>query len=347
MAITLPDSRELSDEVIQALRLRVLRGLELGHTQAEMAAVLGVARETVSRWWTAYQSGGLDALPHDRTGRPVGTGRTLAAEQESRIQQVLDSDRPEDTGISSPVWNRRAVRDLIQKECGIAMPLRTVGEYLRRWGYTAKRPTRRARQQDPEEVREWLEEQYPLIAAQAAREGATVLWCDEMGVAANDYPGYGYARKGQRATIEVSNPHLRVNLMSGISTTGRLRFVTYTGTMTAARFIQFLDQVLRTTAGTVFVMVDNLAAHVKGEVARWVEQHEDRLAVFYLPRRAPERNPDEYLNNDVKGQLNAAGLPASQSELRSKLQQFMHHLRKLPEHIMSYFRHPLIQYAAI
>jgi hypothetical protein len=25
--------------------------------------------------------------------------------------------------------------------------------------------------------------------------------------------------------------------------------------------------------------------------------------VFYLPRRSPELNPDEYLNNDLKGQV--------------------------------------------
>jgi hypothetical protein len=39
-----------------------------------------------------------------------------------------------------------------------------------------------------------------------------------------------------------------------------------------------------------------------------VAAHSDRLEVFPLPRRAPERNPDEYLNNDLKGQVNAAGL---------------------------------------
>jgi Winged helix-turn helix len=33
------------------------------------------------------------------------------------------------------------------------MPVRTVGEYLQRWGYTAKVPRRHARGQDPEEVR--------------------------------------------------------------------------------------------------------------------------------------------------------------------------------------------------
>ncbi len=54
MAISLPDARQLSDEVLQSLRLRALRGCELGYSEIEVAELLGLSRETVSRWWTAY-----------------------------------------------------------------------------------------------------------------------------------------------------------------------------------------------------------------------------------------------------------------------------------------------------
>ena len=72
MSISLPDARQLSDEVLQALRLRALRGCELGYTEIEVAELLGLSRETVSRWWTAYAEDGVEALPGERTGRPVG-----------------------------------------------------------------------------------------------------------------------------------------------------------------------------------------------------------------------------------------------------------------------------------
>jgi transposase len=77
MAVTLPDARQLSDEVLEALRLRALRACEMDLTEAQIAEILGVSRETVSRWWCAYARGGLDALPDERTGRPTGSGRTL------------------------------------------------------------------------------------------------------------------------------------------------------------------------------------------------------------------------------------------------------------------------------
>jgi transposase len=70
MVISLPDARELSAEVLEALRLRGLRGWALGYTEQQVADLVGVCRETGCQWWSASTKGGLDARPHDRTGRP-------------------------------------------------------------------------------------------------------------------------------------------------------------------------------------------------------------------------------------------------------------------------------------
>jgi transposase len=197
MAILLPDARELSDAVLEAIRLRALRGCELGFSEAAVADLLGVCRETVCRGWSAYTRDGLEGLPHDRTGRPIGTGRTLSDRQAQQIRQRLDAHTPEEWGIPAPLWTRPAVRQLIQKELGIVMPVRTVGSYLRRWGYTAKRPRRHAKKQDPEEVGQWREETYPAIEERAEAEGAAIHWCDETGVGADEHPARGYAPRGR------------------------------------------------------------------------------------------------------------------------------------------------------
>jgi transposase len=346
MAISLPDARLLSDEVLEALRLRALRGCELGHTEADVAQLLGVARETVCRWWSAYREGGTDALPHNRTGRPVGTGRTLSNEQAAHIQDLLDQHNPEQLGIAAPLWSRRAVAELIRDEYGIDMPVRTVGSYLRRWDYTPKRPRRHAYDQDPEEVREWLEEAYPGIQDRAEQDGATIYWCDETGAQADAHPGRGYARRGQPATMEVPERHVRMNLISAISNEGDVRFMTFKENMNAALFIVFLGKLLRATTGKIFLIVDRLPGHVAAAVEDWLTGREARIELFFLPRYAPEVNADEYLNNDLKGQVGAQGLPQTKPELRSRIQAFMQRLVHLPQHVKNYFQHPDVQYAA-
>src|SRR5712691_9974998 len=99
MAVLLPDARLLSDDILQALRLRALHGCELGFTEADVADLLGVSRETVSRWWSAYAARGLDALPQERSGRPLGSGRLLSDQQASHIQRLLDNHSPDDLSI--------------------------------------------------------------------------------------------------------------------------------------------------------------------------------------------------------------------------------------------------------
>lgn len=345
MAIELPDARQLSDEVLQAFRLRVLRGRELGYTEIELANLLGLSRETICRWCSAHADGGLDALPGDRTGRPVGSGRTLREEQERRVQDQIDGHSPDDHGIASPLWTRRAVRELIVKKCGIEMPIRTVGEYLKRWGYTVKKPRRHARKQDPEEVRKWLEKEYPAIERRAAKEGAEIHWCDETGIAADQQLGYGYAREGERATVEVPDRHVRVNMISTINASGKLHFMTYMKTLTGALFLVFLERLLRSTTGKIFLVVDRLKAHESAAVSEWLARHRDRIELFALPRYSPELNPVEYLNNDVKGTVTREHLPDTRAELRSQLQGFMRHLQHLGEQVASFFMHPQVQYA--
>jgi len=346
MSIQLPDARQLSDEALQVLRLRALRGIELGYSELDLAELLGVRHETISRWWTAYAAEGRPALPGGRTGRPLGSGRSLADPQAERIQACIDFHAPENLGIPHALWTRRAVRDLIRREFGIDLAERTVGLYLRRWGYTSKRPSRHARRQDPDEVEQWLLETYPAIEAQAEREGAEILWTDEVGVAADHHPGSGYARRGERATMEVPGPHIRVNQISAISNEGAVRFMTYPGALNAAVFLTFLTRLVAGASRKILLIADRLQAHKTPAVEAWVEAHGDRIEVFDLPAYSPELNPVEYLNNDMKGAVNEAGLPPDRPTLQGRMLAFMRRLVRVPDHVISYFLHPWTQYAA-
>lgn len=346
MAIELPDARQLSDEALQVVRLRALRGIELGYTEVELAEILGVCHETISRWWTTYSAAGLPSLPGGRTGRPLGSGCFLSEQQANRIKECIDNHSPENLGIAHALWTRRAVRDLVNKEFQIDLTERTVGQYLRRWGYTSKKPARHSRKQDPDEVRQWLEETYPAIEVLAARDNAEILWTDEVGVAADHHPGCGYARCGERATMEVPKPHIRVNQITAISNEGTVRLMTYKGSLNAVVFLVFLKKLIEAATRKIVLIADRLQAHKTPEVLAWVESHKDKIEVFYLPPYSPELNPVEYLNNDMKGEVNKAGLPDDKATLNIRVLAFMHKLACLPRHVISYFLHPCVQYAA-
>jgi transposase len=340
------DARSLADEVLEVLRLRAVRARELGYAVEDIATILGVSRETVSRWCSAYKQGGEASLPSDRTGRPIGSGRTLTPEQEEHIRRSIVEHDPKHFGIASALWIRQAVAELIKKEFGLAMPIRTVGEYLKRWGFTPQKPRRKSYKQDPEEVRRWLEEEYPAIERRANEENGEIHWGDETGARSTCQVDRGYAPRGETPELKVPGSRFSVNMMSTITNQGKVRWMIYTGRMTAVLFIEFLSRLLRRAGRKIFLIVDNLSVHEAAAVEAWLQDKKDRLEIFYLPRYAPELNPDEYLNCDVKNGVNRQGLPRDRAELQDHLQTFMQRLANLPARVASYFQHKCIQYAA-
>ena len=166
-----------------------------------------------------------------------------------------------------------------------------------------------------------------------------------MGVAADRHPACGYAPKGEPVTMKVPDKHSRINQIATITNEGTVRFMTYKEPLTAALFVVYLGPLLRSTARKVFLIVDRLRAHEGEVVEAWVAAHQDRIALFYLPRHAPELNVTEYLNNDLKENVNAEGLPDNKGVLRSRIQRFMRKLLHLPQHVRNYFKHPCVLYA--
>jgi transposase len=347
MAIALPDGRCQSNEVLEAWRLRAVHAWELGYAVIDLAALLGVREETVSRWCSRYDQGGQGALPRDRTGRPIGSGRLLNGGQEQGIQQAIETKTPQALEIPSALWTRQAVQELIHQQVGLRLPIRTVGEYRRRGGDTPQKPVRKAYKQDPKTVAEWRERISPGIERRATQEGGEIPWGDETGVRSTCQQSRGSARPGETPELIVPGSRFSVNMIATITNQGKVRWMIYPGKMNAALFIGFLTRLIAGAAKKVFLIVDHLSVHEAAVVDQGLADKTDRIEVFYLPKYAPERNPDEYLNCDVKANINTEGLPKEREELRGKRHRFMQKLAKLPARIASYFEHKYIEYAAV
>jgi transposase len=137
-----------------------------------------------------------------------------------------------------------------------------------------------------------------------------------------------------------------VNVVSAITAEGDVQFQTYRGTMTAAVFLAFLVALVAAAPRKVVLVVDRLRAHLTPEVMDWLADHRGQIVLVALPRYTPELNAEEYLNNDLKEEVNAQGLPSGVEELRVNVETLLEKLKGLPERVMSYFCHPAVQYAS-
>ena len=74
-----------------------------------------------------------------------------------------------------------------------------------------------------------------------------------------------------------------LNMISTITNQGKVRFMTYTGTMNSQRFIIFLKRLIKGSAKKLFLILDNLRVHHSKIVKKWVEENSDKIALFFLP----------------------------------------------------------------
>ncbi len=89
-------------------------------------------------------------------------------------------------------------------------------------------------------------------------------------------------------------------MISAITNTGKTMFSLYDESINTDRFIDFLSKVIKSSDKKVYLIVDNLRVHHAKVVTKWIEEHKNKIAIFYLPPYSPEFNPDEYLNQDYK-----------------------------------------------
>jgi len=341
------DARSLHQDAQEELRRCAVRRLKGGATKTAVARDLGVSRETVSRWWSRYESGdGWSALKKRKRGRPKGSQRKLTAEQEREVQQIIAEKTPDQLKLKYALWTRAAVGRLIQERFGVVYAMQSLSEVLKRWGFTPQRPLKRAYEQRPEQVDAWMKESYPAIKAKAKAEKAEIWWGDETAVKPEAHVRRGFAPKGKTPVVRQPAKRFHSSLISAINNQGKMQWMALTEALNAETFLKFLRQLIKHRKRKIILIVDNLRVHHAKVVKEWIEKNKARIELFYLPAYSPELNPDEYLNNDLKQNLHLDGVPSTKTQLDAKVAVSMFMLQGRPKKIQAFFRHPKAAYAA-
>ena len=342
------DARKLSTEAQREKRRTAFRMRDNGCTMIFISESLAVHPKTVSGWFKKARLRGKAAvIAGGQRGTVYGAGRTLGADREVEIRLMMADKMPDQLKMPFALWTRDAVRELIRQKYQLDMPIRTVGEYLKRWGFTPQRPLRKAYQQNPVAVKKWLEADYPVIERSAKAVGGEIQWTDETGIRSDHHGGQSYSPKGRTPVREVSGSRFSMNMISSVTNRGKLRFMLYTETMTSAVFLRFLQRLVKDAKGRkIFLILDNLRVHHSREVKIWVKERESLIELFYLPAYSPELNPDEYLNGDMKRRIKTGPAVRNLAGLEKRVRSVMRKIQLNVELVKSYFRHEKVAYAA-
>jgi len=294
-----------------------------------------------------YSEAGASALKPEARGKKQGSGRVLSEAQEAMVRQIICDKRPEQLKMEFALWNRAAVMQLIERECGISLSVRGVGNYLKRWGFTPQKPIKKAYEQRPEAVQEWLDKEYPAIEQRAKAEGAEIHWGDETAVVNTDVRGRSYAPIGKTpVTFAVGGTRQKLSMIATVTNQGKTRWMIIDEAFNSDKLIEFLEALIKDADKKVFLILDNLRVHHSKPVKAWVEEHKDEIELFYLPSYSPELNPEERLNADLKHAISTKVPARTKAKLKAAATEHMQALEKTPERVKKYFQDSRVKYAA-
>lgn len=155
-----------SAEELERRRRRAIALLEKGHSQAEVARMVGAEHTSVRRWQEMAHAGpeGLAAKPHP------GRKRRLVEEQQQKLEGLLLKGA-RFHGWSNDLWTATRVTGVIERHFGIHYHPEHVRKILKqRLGWTSQKPERRAYQRDEEEIARWKREEVPRIKKRGAEK---------------------------------------------------------------------------------------------------------------------------------------------------------------------------------
>ncbi len=274
------DMRSLPRDARHERRVQVIRLRKAKQTYDQIAAQTGLSRTGVFNICRRHEAGGAAALKDAPGGRKVGDKRLLSVTQEKTMRQFIVDKTPDQMKMPYALWNRAAVARLIYERLDIRLPVRTVGLYLKRWGFTPQKPMKKAYEQSPAAVKKWLDEEYPVIAANAKAEGAEIHWGDETGMRSDDVRGRSYAPQGQTPVVRVNNKRHGLSVISTVTNKGVMRWKIFDGALNADILIDFMKRLIRDAKRKVYLILDNLRVHHSKPVKKWLAEHGNEIEVF-------------------------------------------------------------------
>jgi transposase len=142
---------------LEARRRRGMGMLARGKSQAEVARVCAVSRQTAMTWARR-----LAEDPQAWRNRPLGRPGVFDDKQRAQLRKRLLQGAIAN-GFPTELWTLARVAKLIEREFGHAFSLSHVWALLRELGFSNQRPTGRAIQRDEQAIAEWKRKRWPAL----------------------------------------------------------------------------------------------------------------------------------------------------------------------------------------
>jgi transposase len=213
-------------------------------------------------------------------------------------------------------------------------------------GLTCQKPEYQDVARDEEEIAHFFNDKFPRIQRLAEKMDADIAFEDEAGVGVMTRHGRTWGMSGKTPVIKASMLRGGYNVLSAVTAQGEMDYSIQDGTVNGERYIGFLGGLIAGRKRPLIVLADHATFHHSKQVRDYVRAHRSQLRVFFLPKRAPEYNPDEQVWNEVKNNRIGKQPVKNKEDLKARLTSALDSLKQNTRRIISFFHLLDTKYAA-
>ena len=340
----LADGRKIPDDVMYYIRVMAVNSIRvLGQSPEVIAKAYNFNRACIYRWLRQYDEGGFAALESDMA---PGANPLVTGEMDEWLKQTVLHQTPVDFGYDTHLWTCAIVAAVLKQQFGVTVSESAVRLHLKRLGLTWQKPEYQDAERDEREIEYFLNVKFPKIQRLAAKLGADIGFQDESGVGVMTRSGRTWGLRGKTPVVKASMKRGGYNMLSAITAQGTMRYSLKEGSIDGEVFIEFLKHLLLKRQRPLILLVDHASFHGSKPVREFVRAHRTQLRIFFLPKRAPEMNPDEQVWNEIKTNRIGKQPVKNKKDLMKRLISCLASLQKNTKRILSFFELPDTKYAS-
>jgi transposase len=338
------DARKIPDEVMSYIRqIAVHAIIDQNQSPELIAKIFRISRSSIYQWLHWYRKEGDEAL---ETHQAPGASPTLTGKIDHWLKRTILTSTPADHGYDTELWTLAILAALLKKTFGIQVYGSTIANHLHRMKLSCQVPQYRAYGYDPQEVEAYLSEKWLIIQRVAHKRNADIFFEDEAGIGIMTRSGRTWGAINSPPIVLASDQRGGYNVLSAISSTNVKMYHQITDKHIASeQYIEFLNKILIEHPRPIVLVADRASFHRSKKVREFVRAHRHQIRVFFLPRHAPDLNPDEQVWNEIKYRKLGREPIFNKDDLKVRLISNLRALQQNATQLLSFFHLKDTRYA--
>ena len=298
-----------------AIRIRIILALDLGYTAKEIAEILLLDEDTITKWKKLYEQ---SSSVSDWLGtKNNGWHGRLSKEQEAMVEKHVENEIMTDC---------LQVVTYIQNTFGISYTIDGASKLLHRLGFVYKQIIGIPGNLNAEKQMAFVKTYEEL--SENKREDEVILFGDGVHPTHSLHKTRAWIKKGEEKQVRTNTGRKRLNINGALNLETLQVTTHFSETINAQTSMELFDkiQLAYEDKTTIYLIIDNATYYKNKDVKAYLEKKDCRIKLIFLPSYSPNLNFIERLWKYMKKYIIGAKYREKFKEFDADIHYFFDHI---------------------